>query len=123
MRHALPDIVIHLHTDYATSTPRFVHMILLPVKPSVAMPQRDMDLTDSDDDLDVISAVKKDLGHEDHINSVLNTFKYVYPYSPHLPILQRSSTIMNPSVIQLMIQTAIPPLSEKSVRSDREVRE
>ena len=82
-----------------------------------------MNPTDSDDDLDIISAVKKDLGHEDHINSVHNTVKYLYPYSPHLPILQRSSMIMNPSVIQMMKQTAILLLSQKSVRSDREGRE
>lgn len=29
----------------------------------------ELDLTDSDDDLDITKAVKKDLGHEDYINS------------------------------------------------------
>ncbi len=82
-----------------------------------------MDLMDSDDDLDITSAVKKDLGHEDHINSVPNTFGHLYTCSPRSPILQRSSTIMNPSVIQMMNQTTMLPLSENFVRSDLEVRE
>lgn len=33
----------------------------------------DLDLTDSDDDLDITKAVKKDLGHEDYINSTSDT--------------------------------------------------
>ncbi len=44
---------------------------------SSAMDDVIMDLTDSDDDLDITKAVKKDLGHEDHINSLFNTVQHL----------------------------------------------
>lgn len=40
-----------------------------PSKTPPAMDDDIMDLTDSDDDLDIRKAVRKDLGHEDYISS------------------------------------------------------
>lgn len=49
----------------------------------------ELDLTDSDDDLDITKAVKKDLGHEDYINSMSDTLLNIYPLA-HTTSLFRS---------------------------------
>lgn len=81
-----------------------------------------MDLTDTDDDLDIAKAVKKDLGHEDQINSSFNTPQHFNTRNNHLTILQKSSTITNPPATQMMDQPMIPRLSGKCMRSGPEVR-
>lgn len=90
---------------------------------SSAMDHVIMDLTDSDDDLDIAKAVKKDLGHEDHVHSSFNTTQHLNTCNLHSPILQKSSTIMNLPATQIMDQPAMPMLSGTCMRSGPEVRE
>jgi len=48
-----------------------------------------IDLTDSDNDLDTTNAVKKDLGHEDYINSSSNTSQPLNTYDTNLSCRRR----------------------------------
>lgn len=78
-----------------------------------------MDLTDSDDDLDIMQSVKKELGHEDYIKSNLSA---AFSGAPVDVLYLQGLSAMTPRIVQEQKTTNMLSLVDVRTKSIPKVR-